>query len=180
MSIRVGQPAPHFEVQGYDRQKDDTEQQFRKIALSDFTGQWICLFFYPRDFTFVCPTEIAAFNSSVGDFAERNCVILTASTDSVYAHKGWCDSHRDLKNLKYLMLSDVNHRLSAAFNVLDEEQGLAQRGIFLIDPKGSVRWLAVNDLGVGRNVAEVLRVLEALQTDALVPCNWKPGDPTLG
>lgn len=78
------------------------------------------------------------------------------------------------------MLSDVNHRLSAAFNVLDEEQGLAQRGIFLIDPKGSVRWLAVNDLGVGRNVAEVLRVLEALQTDALVPCNWKPGDPTLG
>lgn len=179
MSVRVGQPAPNFEVPAYDRTKNDTEQQFPTVKLSDYSGKWVCLFFYPLDFTFVCPTEIASFNSNVGQFAERKCVLMTASTDSVYSHKGWCDSHPDLKGLKYLMLSDSTHKLSAAYDVLDEKLGLAYRGIFLIDPKGIVRWLAVHDLSVGRNVTEVLRVLDALQTDKLVPCDWKPGDKTL-
>jgi peroxiredoxin (alkyl hydroperoxide reductase subunit C) len=149
------------------------------VKLSDFSGKWVCLFFYPLDFTFVCPTEISAFNDSVDAFAKRNCVVLTASTDSVYSHKGWCDSHPELKGLKYLMLSDSTHKLSADYDVLDESLGLAYRGIYLIDPKGIVRWLAVHDLSVGRNVTEVLRILDALQTDKLVPCNWKPGEKTL-
>jgi alkyl hydroperoxide reductase subunit AhpC len=179
MSIRVGHLAPHFEVQAYDRTKNGTDQQFPTVKLSDFGGKWVCLFFYPLDFTFVCPTEIVAFNKALGDFTDRNCVILTASTDSVFSHKGWCDSHEDLKGLKYLMLADMTRKLSAAYDVLDEEKGLAYRGIFLIDPQGIVRWLAVHDLGVGRNVGEVIRVLDALQTDKLCPCNWKPGDETL-
>jgi lipoyl-dependent peroxiredoxin subunit C len=179
MTVRVGQPAPPFEVQAYDRTKNDTDKQFSTVKLGDFSGKWVCLFFYPLDFTFVCPTEITAFNESVGEFSNRNCVVLTASTDSVYSHKAWCDSHPDLKGLKYLMLSDNTHKLSAAYDVLDEAKGLAYRGIYLIDPKGIVRWLAVHDLSVGRNVDEVLRILDALQTDKLVPCNWKRGDKTL-
>lgn len=179
MSIRVGHLAPHFEVQAYDRTRNGTDQQFATVKLSDYEGKWVCLFFYPLDFTFVCPTEIVAFNKALGDFHDRNCVVLTASTDSIYSHKGWCDSHDDLKGLKYPMLSDMTRKLSADYGVLDEEKGLAYRGIFLIDPKGIVRWLAIHDLGVGRNVSEVLRVLDALQTDKLCPCNWKPGEKTL-
>jgi alkyl hydroperoxide reductase subunit AhpC len=179
MTVRVGQQAPHFEVQAYDRTKNDTEQQFTTVKLSNFGGKWVCLFFYPLDFTLVCPTELLAFNESVGAFADRKCTLLTASTDSVYSHKGWCDSHPGLKELKYLMLADTNHKVSLAYDVLDENEGIAYRGIYLIDPKGIVRWLAVHELGVGRNVEEVLRVLDALQTDKLVPCNWKPGDKTL-
>ena len=109
MTVRIGQPAPSFEVQAYDRTKNDTEQQFSTVKLSDFSGKWVCLFFYPLDFTFVCPTEISAFNENVGAFTERNCVLLTASTDSVYSHKGWCDSHPELKGLKYLMLSGMKN-----------------------------------------------------------------------
>lgn len=179
MSVQVGRQAPHFETQAYDRTKNGTDAQFTTVKLSDFAGKWVCLFFYPLDFTFVCPTEIVAFNKALGDFADRNCAVLTASTDSVYSHKGWCDAHEDLKGLKYLMLSDLTHKLSAAYGVLDDEKGLAYRGIFLIDPSGVLRWLAIHDLGVGRNVTEVLRVLDALQTDKLCPCNWKPGDKTL-
>ncbi|MBS0260737.1 MAG: peroxiredoxin [Planctomycetes bacterium] len=179
MSVRVGQMAPNFEVQAYDRTKDGTPDQFPNVKLSDFAGKWVCLFFYPLDFTFVCPTELVAFNKAVPDFEDRNCVVLTASTDSVFSHKGWCDSHADLKGLKYLMLADMTRKMSAAYDVLDEDKSIAYRGIFLLDPKGIVRWLAIHDLGVGRNVSEVLRVLDALQTDKLCPCNWKPGDKTL-
>ncbi|HTI50940.1 MAG TPA: peroxiredoxin [Planctomycetaceae bacterium] len=179
MSVQVGRQAPHFETQAYDRTKNGTDAQFPTVKLSDFAGKWVCLFFYPLDFTFVCPTEIVAFNKALGDFTDRNCAVLTASTDSVYSHKGWCDAHEDLKGLKYLMLSDLTRKLSAAYGVLDDEKGLAYRGIFLIDPSGVLRWLAIHDLGVGRNVTEVLRVLDALQTDKLCPCNWKPGDKTL-
>ena len=179
MSVRIGQPAPDFQVQAYDRRKDGTDKQFSEISLSDFRGKWVCLFFYPLDFTFVCPTEIVAFNTSLGDFEDRDCVVLTASTDSVYSHKGWCGAHADLAKLKYPMLADTSHKLSELFGVLDPEKGIAYRGVFLIDPDGIVRWLAVHDLGVGRNVDEVLRVLDALQTDKLCPCNWKKGEKTL-
>ena len=177
---RVGQPAPDFEVMAYDRQFDGNEEKmFPEVRLSDYRGRWVCLFFYPLDFTFVCPTEIVAFNTALGDFEDRDCALLTASTDSVYSHKGWCDSHADLKNMKYPMLADTGHVLSRSFGVLDEDKGIAYRGIFLIDPSGIVRWLAIHDLGVGRNVDEVLRVLDALQTDKLCPCNWKKGQETI-
>ncbi len=179
MSVRVGHLAPDFSAQAYDRTKDNTDHQFTQVNLSDYAGKWVCLYFYPLDFTFVCPTEIVAFNKAVGDFADRNCVVLTASTDSVFSHKGWCDSHADLKSMKHLMLADTNHALSAAYGVLDETKGIAYRGVFLIDPAGMTRWLAIHDLGVGRNVEEVIRVLDALQTDKLCPCNWKKGDSTI-
>lgn len=179
MSVRVGQPAPNFKVQGYDRTKDGTDKQFRPVTLEEYRGKWVCLFFYPLDFTFVCPTEIVAFNTALGEFQDRNCEVLTASTDSVYSHKGWCDAHNDLKGMKYLMLADTNHHLSTEFGVLDADRGIAYRGIYLIDPNGVVRWMAVHDLAVGRNVDEVIRVLDALQTDKLCPCNWKPGEKTI-
>ena len=179
MSAKVGRQAPGFEVQAYDRTKDGTDQQFKTVKLSDFLGKWVCLYFYPLDFTFVCPTEIVAFNKALGDFEDRNCALLTASTDSVFSHKGWCDAHADLKGLKHLMLADTNHELSKAYDVLDCSQGIAYRGIYIIAPQGTLRYFAVHDLSVGRNVTEVLRVLDALQTDKLCPCNWKPGDKTL-
>ena len=179
MSIQIGQPAPHFDIEAYDRRKDGTEKQFSNVKLSDFTGKWVCLFFYPLDFTFVCPTELVGFNSKLGEFTDRDCILLTASTDSVFSHKGWCDSHTDLKTLNYLMLADTSHKLSSSYQVLDVDKGWAQRGIFLIDPQGILRWLAIYESGIGRNVDEVLRVLDALQTDKLCPCNWKPGDATL-
>ncbi len=179
MTVRVGQPAPDIKVQAYDRTKDGTDQQFKDVSISDYKGKWVCLFFYPLDFTFVCPTEIVSFNQQLGEFGDRECVVLTASTDSVFSHKGWCDAHKDLAGLKYLMLADTAHTLSRAFDVLDEGKGIAYRGTYLIDPNGIVRWLSVNDLGVGRNVAEVIRVLDALQTDKLCPCNWKAGEKTL-
>jgi len=178
---RVGHPAPNFEAQAYDRRYDGNEEKmFPTVRLADLRGKWVCLFFYPLDFTFVCPTEIVAFNKSLGEFEDRECVVLTASTDSVYSHKGWCDSHQDLKGLKYPMLADTGHEISRAFGVLDEKKGIAYRGVFIIDPQGVVRWMAVHDLGVGRNVDEVLRVLDALQTDKLCPCNWKKGEQTIG
>jgi peroxiredoxin (alkyl hydroperoxide reductase subunit C) len=179
MSVRVGQPAPDFQVQAYDRTKDGTDQQFRSVKLSDYKDKWVCLFFYPLDFTFVCPTEIVAFNKALGEFEDRGCAVLTVSTDSVYSHKGWCDAHADLKGLKYLMLADTAHQVSLAYDVLDEGKGIAYRGVYLVDPKGIVRWMAVHDLGVGRNVDEVLRVLDALQTDKLCPCNWHKGEKTI-
>lgn len=181
MGVRIGQPAPGLDLalQAYDRTKNDTDKQFQDLKLSDLKGQWVCLYFYPLDFTFVCPTELVAFDEALGEFGNRNTVVLTASTDSVFSHKGWCDSHRELGQLKHLMIGDTNHQLSAAYDILDCGKGIAYRGVYLIDPTGVLRWLAVHDLGVGRNVDEVLRVLDALQTDKLCPCNWKPGQSTL-
>jgi lipoyl-dependent peroxiredoxin subunit C len=179
MSVSVGQPAPNFNVKAYDRTKNGTDKEFTSVTLNDFKGKWVCLFFYPLDFTFVCPTELVAFNKMLGEFADRNCVVLTASTDSEFSHKGWCESHNDLKGMRYLMLADTTHTLARAFGVLKEDAGIAYRGIFLIDPNGIVRWLAVHDLPVGRNVEEVLRVLDALQTDKLCPCNWQKGEETI-
>lgn len=181
MTVKIAQQAPGLDLQlrAYDRTKDGSDAEFLDIKLSDYKGKWVCLFFYPLDFTFVCPTEIVAFNKALGEFEDRETVVLTASTDSVFSHKGWCGAHEDLSELKYLMIGDVNHQLSSAFDVLDEEKGIAFRGVYLIDPNGVLRWLAVHDLGVGRNVDEVLRVLDALQTDKLCPCNWKKGEETL-
>ncbi|MDB5386431.1 MAG: alkyl hydroperoxide reductase/Thiol specific antioxidant/Mal allergen [Planctomycetaceae bacterium] len=179
MTASVGQPAPDVAVAAYDRSKDNTDAQFSNVKLSDYRGKWVCLYFYPLDFTFVCPTEIVSFNDNVGEFADRDCVLLTASTDSEYSHKGWCDAHKDLAKMKHLMLSDKTRHLSAALGILKEDLGISYRGTFLIDPQGIIRYVNVNDLSVGRNVGEVLRVLDALQTDKLCPCNWKKGDQTL-
>lgn len=179
MAVQVGSPAPNFKANSYDRTKDGTDKQFRQISLEDYKGKWLYLYFYPMDFTFVCPTEIKAFDDALGEFQDRDCEVLTCSTDSHYVHKGWCDSNENLANLKHPMLADITKRVSMDYGVLLPEKGVALRGSFLIDPNGVVRWANVNDLPVGRNVDEVIRVLDALQTDKLCPCDWKKGEKTL-
>ena len=176
---QIGQLAPPFSVQAYDRTRNGTDGEFPRVSLADLKGKWVCLYFYPLDFTAVCPTEIVSFNAAVGEFHNRHCEILTASTDSVFTHKGWCESHTGLGGLKHLMLSDTTHEMCRAYGVLKEDAGIAYRGVFLIDPLGIVRWLAIYDLDIGRDVGEVLRVLDALQTDKMCPCNWKPGQATI-
>ncbi|MEO1524837.1 MAG: peroxiredoxin [Planctomycetota bacterium] len=177
--VGIASSAPEFECEFYDRTKDGADEQFGKLSDKDLKGKWYCLFFYPLDFTFVCPTELVAFNEKLEDFEDRDCELLAASTDSVYSHKGWCDSHEDLAKLRYRLLADTTHSLADAFGVLKSDAGVAYRGIYLVDPNGDVRWFAVHDMSVGRNVDEVLRVLDALQTDKLCPCNWQPGEETL-
>ncbi len=174
MSVRVGKPAPESEVEAYVR----GEPKPRRARLSDFHGKWIVLFFYPGDFTFVCPTEIQAFAALQPRFAEEHAVIIGASTDSYYSHKAWFETDPRLADVNYLVAADSSHRLSEAFDVLLED-GRALRGTFIIDPEGVVRQVQVNDLDVGRNVEETLRTLRALRTGELCPVGWQPGEPTL-
>ncbi len=131
------------------------------------------------DFTFVCPTEIAEFGKRNADFAERDAQVLGASTDTHFVHLAWRRSHEDLRDLPFPMLADTKRELAQALGILHKDAGVALRATFIVDPEGVIRWVCVNDLSVGRNVAEVLRVLDALQTDELCPCNWQKGEPTL-
>jgi peroxiredoxin (alkyl hydroperoxide reductase subunit C) len=131
------------------------------------------------DFTFICPTEIAAFGKREGDFADRDAQVLGASTDTHFVHLAWRKNHEDLKTLPFPMLADTRRELASALGILHKQDGVALRATFIVDPDNVIRWASVNDLSVGRNVDEVLRVLDALQTDELCPCNWKQGEPTL-
>ncbi|NUP98545.1 MAG: peroxiredoxin [Armatimonadetes bacterium] len=173
MSLKVGKPAPGFTCEAL------TDGEFRTVSLDDYRGQWVFLYFYPLDFTFVCPTEIVAFNDAVDEFTQRNCQVLTASTDSVYSHLGWCQSHPGLRNMRHPMLGDTAHEVARAYDVLVEDKGIALRGSFLIDPDGVLQWVNINGLNVGRSVDETLRVLDALQTGGLTPCGWQAGEKTL-
>ncbi len=152
--------------------------KFKKIKLSDYKGKWVVLFFYPRDFTFICPTEMRGFAHKEQEFAKANAVIIGASTDSEHSHKAWIE--RDLPEIKYPILADTSHKVSRYFNVLKEDEGLAHRGTFIIDPKGVLRYQVISDLNVGRSVDETLRVLQGLQTGERCPLDWKPGQKTLG
>ena len=150
------------------------------IQVTDQTyGQWKVYFFWPKDFTFVCPTEIAAFGQLEREFAGRNAQVLGVSTDSEYVHLAWRSSKDELKNLPFPMLSDIKRELVTELGILDKDAGVAQRATYIVDPEGVIRFVYVTDLNVGRNPDEVLRVLDALQTDELCPCNWKQGDETL-
>jgi len=137
------------------------------------------VFFWPKDFTFVCPTEIAEFGRRNGDFKDRDAQVLGVSIDTEYVHLAWRKDHPDLKNLPFPMLSDVKRELSTALGVLHREEGVALRATFVVDPQNVIRYVDVTDLNVGRSVDEVVRVLDALQTDELCPCNWKKGEKTL-
>lgn len=170
-SLKVGNMAPHFKAKAY------FAGEFKEIGLADYKGKWVCLFFYPLDFTFVCPTEIRSFGTKEAEFKEANCQILGCSTDSEYSHKAWYE--RDLKEIQFPVLADTAHYISRDYGVLIEEKGIALRGTFLIDPKGILQWMSINALGTGRNVDEVLRTLQALQTGELCPADWKPGKSTL-
>lgn len=143
------------------------------------SGKWMVMFWWPKDFTFVCPTEIAEFNSHYQDFADRDAILIGASTDSEFVHAAWRRDHEDLRGLKFPMLADTSKSLAAELGILEAEEKIAYRATFVVDPQGIVRWVSVYDLSVGRNVKEVLRVMDALQTDELCPCNWQKGEATL-
>ena len=156
-------------------------KEFSNVSLEENTskGLWTVMFWWPKDFTFVCPTEIAEFNKKFSDFADRDAVLIGASTDSEFVHLAWRKDHADLRNLRLPMLADTSKSLAEELGILDNDEKIAYRATFIIDPQGIVRWVSVYDLNVGRNVQEVLRVLDALQTDELCPCNWKQGEETL-
>jgi peroxiredoxin (alkyl hydroperoxide reductase subunit C) len=173
----IGEKFPAFDLQAVI--SDDPTSAFGRITDQSDVGKWKVIFFWPKDFTFVCPTEIAAFASMHAQFLERDAVVYGASTDSEYVHLAWRQAHPDLKNLPFPMLSDIKRELSTALGVLHATEGVCLRATFIVDPEGIIRFVSVNDLNVGRNPAEVMRVLDALQTEELCPCNWKKGDAVL-
>ena len=168
----VQKPAPEFEADAV------VGGDFKRVKLSDYKGKWVAFFFYPRDFTFICPTELKGFSNAIEEFRKRGCEILAASTDSTWCHKAWFE--RDLPNVEYPILADTSLKIAREYQVLNEANGEAQRGLFLIDPEGVIKYVLVSAGSVGRSVGETLRVLEALQSGELCPMEWKPGMETLG
>jgi peroxiredoxin (alkyl hydroperoxide reductase subunit C) len=175
--LTVGDKFPAFDLKAVV--STDMKEAFTQITDRSYEGKWLVVFFWPKDFTFVCPTEIAAFGKLNGEFADRDAQVLGASTDSEFVHHAWRVHHDDLRDLPFPMLADIKRELSTELGVLDKTEGVALRATFIVDPEGIIRFASVNDLSVGRNPQEVLRVLDALQTDELCPCNWQKGQDTL-
>lgn len=175
--LTIGQKFPSFNLTGVV--SSDPKTAFETINNDTYKGKWLVLFAWPKDFTFVCPTEIAAFGKMNRDFADRDTQVLGLSTDSDYVHLAWRQNHKDLNELPFPMLSDIKRELSTALGILNEEAGVCNRATFIVDPNGVIRFVSVNDLKVGRNVDEVMRTLDALQTDELCQCNWTKGEDTL-
>ncbi len=176
--LTVGDKLPGFSLQAVVGL--EAGKEFQELSEKSHAGKWLVLFAWPMDFTFICPTEIAEFGKRERDFRERDAQILGVSTDTHYVHLAWRRQHPDLKALPYPMLADTKRELTSALGILHKQDGVALRATFIVDPSGVIRWASVNDLSVGRNVDEVLRTLDALQTDELCPCNWQPNQPTLG
>ncbi len=177
--LGLGQKFPNFKKTSVVSLEKGSE--FYDITSQDHINgdKWMVMFWWPKDFTFVCPTEIAAFNDRVEDFADRDAMLIGASTDSEFVHLAWRQNHEDLKGLKFPMLADTSKSLAEELGILEAEEKIAYRVTYIVDPQGIIRWVSANDLSVGRNVDEVLRVLDALQTDELCPCNWKKGEETI-
>jgi lipoyl-dependent peroxiredoxin subunit C len=175
--LTIGDKFPEFKLKAVV--SSDPKTAFETVGHDRYPGEWKVVFFWPKDFTFVCPTEIAAFGKLHRDFLDREARVLGVSTDSEYVHLAWRRDHQDLRELPFPMLADIKRELSSELGILDKEEGVALRATFIVDPDGIIRWVSVNDLSVGRNPHEVLRVLDALQTDELCPCNWERGQPTL-
>ena len=175
--LTIGDRFPDFQLQSVVSL--EAGKEFQTLTNQSFEGKWRVVFFWPMDFTFVCPTEIAAFGARNADFKDRDAQLLGVSTDTHFVHLAWRKSHPDLKNLPYPMVADTKRELSTALGILHKEAGVPLRATFIVDPAGIIRWVSVNDLEVGRSVDETLRVLDALQTGELCPCNWKSGDKTL-
>lgn len=179
--IQLNQPAPEFELQAYHN------EEFKKVKLSDYKGKWVVLFFYPADFTFVCPTELGNLADNYSKFQELECEVLSASTDTHFCHKAWHDSSATIKKIKFPMLADPTGKLTRDYGVnIDEggDAGLAYRGTFIIDPDGNLKSFEINDNSIGRSSEELLRKLQAARFtrehgDQVCPMNWKPGAETL-
>jgi peroxiredoxin (alkyl hydroperoxide reductase subunit C) len=178
--LTVGQKLPPFALKAVPPGLPKTPSEaFVELSDTSFKGKWLVLFAWPKDFTFVCPTEIAAFGKLNGEFADRDAQVLGLSTDSEFVHLAWKRDHQDLRDLPFPMLADIKRELSEELGILDANEGVALRATFIVDPEGVIRHVAVNDLSVGRNPQETLRVLDALQTDELCPCNWQKGEQVL-
>src|SRR4249920_1166310 len=175
--LGIGQKFPNYSLTGVV--SNDLNKAFQPFTQDTHAGKWRVLFFWPKDFTFVCPTEIAAFGKLNADFNDRDALIYGVSIDSEFVHLAWRNNHADLRDLAFPMLADIKRELSQGLGVLDKKEGVALRATFIVDPEGVIRFVSVNDLSVGRNPQEVLRVLDALQTDELCPCNWQKGDDVL-
>ncbi len=179
--LRVGQPAPDFSATAV------IDQEFKTIKLSDYRGQYVVIFFYPLDFTFVCPTEVTAFSDRFSEFKEVGTQVLGISVDSEFSHLAWIQTDRKsggVGDLNYPLVSDIKKEISTAYNVLDPDAGVALRGLFIIDKDGIIQHSTINNLSFGRNVDEVLRTLKAVQyvqanPDEVCPQGWQPGDKTM-
>ncbi len=171
-ALQVGQPAPDFTLEGV------LGKEFGEFTLSSYRGRWVVLFFYPLDFTFVCPTEIVGFNERYAEFQKLNAEILGASVDSKFSHLAWIGN--ELGELRYPLLSDITKEVASQYGILIAKQGVSLRGLYIIDPNGILRYELVHDLNVGRSIDETLRVLQALQTGELCPIDWRQGKKTLG
>jgi alkyl hydroperoxide reductase subunit AhpC len=173
----IGKQFPQFALKG--TVSSDLSHAFQDFTNDSFPGKWKVVFFWPKDFTFVCPTEIAAFGKLNREFQARDAQILGVSIDSEFVHLAWRQAKDELQSLPFPMLADIKRELSSSLGILDPSEGVAQRATFIVDPQGVIRFVYVTDLNVGRSPEEVLRVLDALQTDELCPCNWKKGEATL-
>lgn len=180
MSARVQAEAPDFVSNAV------VGQDFQTLRLSQYRGQYVVLFFYPLDFTFVCPTEIIAFSDRAAEFKQRNCQLLGVSIDSHFTHLAWINTPRNqggLGNLEYPLVSDLNKKIARDYGVLLSDDTVALRGLFLIDKAGVIRHITINDLPLGRSVDEALRVLDALQHfeqhGEVCPADWKKGAATI-
>jgi peroxiredoxin (alkyl hydroperoxide reductase subunit C) len=177
MTPTVGDRFPTFRLKACVSREPGAE--FADVTRETHAGRWQVIFFWPMDFTFVCPTEIAEFGRRNADFAARDAQVLGVSTDTHYVHLAWREQHPDLRDLPFPMLADTKRELSQALGILHREEGVPLRATYIVDPAGVIRFASVNDLSVGRSVDEVLRVLDALRTGELTPCGWHAGQPTL-
>jgi peroxiredoxin (alkyl hydroperoxide reductase subunit C) len=175
--LTVGDKFPEFSLTAVNG--TDPAKAFTTIDNYSHPGKWRVLFAWPKDFTFVCPTEIVGFNAIAGELRDRDAELLGLSIDSEYVHLAWRQSREDLRKVTFPWLTDIKRELSTALGILDKDAGVAKRATFIVDPEGIIRFVSVNDMDVGRNPQEVLRVLDALQTDELCPCNWQKGQETL-
>jgi peroxiredoxin 2/4 len=173
MKVALGRQAPPFSLDAV------VGNEFKKINLSDYKGKWVVLLFYPLDFTYVCPSEIRGFNTSLDAFHKLTTEVLGISVDSKYSHLAWI-RRGDLGDLRFPLLSDITRSVTKSYGIYDAAEGVALRGLFIIDPQGILQYQVVTSMSVGRSVEETLRVLQALQTGEMCPLNWKPGQRTLG
>jgi peroxiredoxin (alkyl hydroperoxide reductase subunit C) len=175
---KVGQPAPSFDMPS----TKNIEKLNENVRLDDYKGRWLVLLFYPLDFTFVCPTELTSFSDRYDDFEGIGAAVVGVSTDSVHSHRAWLKTPRDkggVEGLRYPLASDITKSVARDYGVLIEDKGVALRGLFVIDPEGTLRYAVVHDLNVGRSADETLRVIQALQTGGLCQADWRPGQETL-
>lgn len=175
--LTVGDKLPEFNLVGVV--SSDSNDAFEDITDKSYEGKWLVLFAWPKDFTFVCPTEIAGFGALNSEFEARDTQVLGLSTDSEYVHLAWRNDHPDLKDLPFPMLSDIKRELSEGLGIIHEEAGVCLRATYIVDPEGIIRHVSVNDLSVGRSPEEILRTLDGFQNGGLCPCNWQKGEDTI-